>query len=114
MRCSAVFDTLSTLSPPFGIDSHHMARSNTIAPALITPPPLHKHGQCQEKGRQHRAVVLRQGCAGTRLMVHQRRDTPKTGHGLVTTVTYTEGGGGSEAKKKFVYLRSTSNLGPLW
>ena len=36
------------------------------------------------------------------------------GHGLVATLTYTGGGGGgSEAKKKFVYLKSTSIFRPL-
>ena len=35
-----------------------------------------------------------------------------SGYGLVATVTNI-GGGGPEAKKKFVYLKSTSNFGPL-
>ena len=38
-----------------------------------------------------------------------------TGHSLVATVTYTPGGGGGVRgpKKKFVYLNSTSDFGPL-
>ena len=36
------------------------------------------------------------------------------GHGLVATVAYTGGGGGAQRpKKKVVYLKSTSDFGPL-
>ena len=42
------------------------------------------------------------------------RGAPWPGHGLVATVTYRGGwGDGSEVKKQFVYLKSTSNFWPL-
>ena len=46
---------------------------------------------------------------------HAQSEAARPGHGLGATVTYTgaEWVGGSEAQKKFVYLKSTSYVGPL-
>ena len=37
----------------------------------------------------------------------------RAGHGLVANFTQTKGGGGVRGKKKFLYLKSASNFGPL-
>ena len=73
-------------------------------------PPPHPHQDCCTntcaKALQLIGGFLLQGDAG-------RWSLP--GHGLVVTVIYIAGGWGgrgSEAKKKFVYLKSTPNFGP--